>query len=99
MRTIHEASQAIMDARRKRLASNTNTQLRDKADDFAENLKKTVDWVIGKKDSVGNTSLEDSQEPPKPTLLLRSSSTGDQPRKQNSPTRHQLLRRRSSAFL
>ncbi|KAL7503285.1 hypothetical protein ACHAXN_001095 [Cyclotella atomus] len=97
MHTIHEASQAITDARRKRLAGTTKTQLRDKADDFAENLKKTVDWVIGKKDSVGNNSCDDSPEASKPTPPLRSSSTCDQPR--ISPTRKQLLRRRSSAFL
>lgn len=101
MRSIHDVSQSIMDDRRKRLSRVvTNASLRDKAEDFQDNLKKTVDWMMGKRDVADNTShvgaQNQSREVRKP-MLLRSSSADEQQR--SSPDRKQLLRRRSSAFL
>ena len=101
MRSIHEASQAIIDAQRKRLACATKSQLRDKADEFAENLKKTMDWALEKKNSVNNSfgksKVDQSQDTPDKLPLRRASSTGDE--HQGSPARKQLLRRSASAFL
>ena len=101
MKCIHDVSQSIMDDRRKRLSRVvTNTSLRDRAEDFQDNVRKTVDWMMGKRDLADNTlhkGVENqSRETPKP-MLRRSSGTDEEPR--SSPNRKQLLRRRSSAFL
>lgn len=88
-----------MDARCKSCSCATKTQLRVKADDFAENFKKTMDWALGKNNSVKNSfnEAEDESQDTHKLPLRRSSSTGDEA--QGPPARKQLLRRRSSAFL
>ena len=92
MSVLHDASEAIIGNRRKRMASITKTQLRDSADNFADNLRKTVERVMGKKEGANSSSREDLQYPlheGQRTTLCSS----------NSPDRKQLLRRHSSAFL
>eukprot|EP00956_Cyclotella_meneghiniana_P002778 scaffold3275_cov70-Cyclotella_meneghiniana.AAC.5 len=88
MKEIQEASQAILNNRCRRLV--TKVQLREKANEFQENLKKTVDWMVCKKDTVDNSSHNQVSN-------VQTQEAETKP--STSPVRKQLTRRPSTAFL
>ena len=87
MKEIQEASQAILNNRCRLV---TEVQLREKANEFQENLKKTVDWMVCKKDAVDTSSHNQVSN-------VQTQEAETKPSK--SPVRKQLTRRPSTAFL
>ena len=95
-----------MEDRRRRFVGATNTQLliRVKADEFAENFKRTIDWVTCNRDAADSLEKSSNVQEKGETLsevstsptFVRSASSGNE---SGSPSRKMLQRRRSSAFL
>ena len=86
MNEIHEVSRAALNNPCRKLV--TKTQLREKANEFQENLKKTVDWMVCNKDVDNISDHGVSDDRPQVT-----------PKPRKSLAQKQLTRRPSTAFL
>jgi hypothetical protein len=92
-RAIHQVSQEATMIRLQRHESITKSQIREKADDFAANLKRSFDWVKRRRENNVKCVPLETKCP------LIHSQSADILSSMNHPRRKRLENRSSVAFL
>jgi hypothetical protein len=92
-RAIHQVSQEATMIRLQRHESITKSQIREKADDFAANFKRSLDWVKRRRENTIKCVPLEAKYP------LIGSQSAECISSMNHPRRERLENRSSVAFL